>query len=52
MNKLCEEEEEWIDSFLERSDNSRKRGCCLRWNGREYKQKRYLLWKLCELLEI
>ena len=52
MNKLCEEEEEWIDSFLERSDNSRKRGYCLRWNGREYKQKRYLLWKLCELLEI
>ena len=58
-NKLSEEEEEWIENFLERSNitytTPGKRDTFyvgMDDGKREYKQKRYLIWKLCDLLEI
>ena len=56
---MSEEEEEWIENFLERSDitytTPGKRNTVyvgMPGGKREYKQKRYLLWKLLDLLEI
>ena len=58
-NKLSEEEEEWIENLLERSDITystpgRRDTIYVGMDGgkKEYKQKRYLLWKLRYLLEI
>ena len=57
--KKNDEEEEWTDNFLERSDitytTPGRRGTVyvgMDGGKREYKQKRYLLWKLRDLLEI
>ena len=59
QNKLSEEEEEWIQNFLERSDTTYKttRGknafsVEIYCDKREYKQKRYLIWEFRNLLEI
>ena len=59
MNKLSEEEEESIESFLERSDITyttlgRRDTVYVGMDGdkREYKQERYLIQKLRNLLEI
>ena len=58
-NELCEEKEEWIKNFLERSDityiNPGRRDTVYvgMYDGkREYKQKQYVLWKLRDLLKI
>ena len=58
-NELSEEEEKWIEKFLEISDITyttpgRRDTVDVGMDGskREYKQKRYLRWTLLDLLEI
>ena len=58
-NELSKKEKGWINNFLERSDINytipgRRDTVYVGMDGgkRKYKQKRYLLWNLCDLLKI